>query len=80
MECWDYEETLGKPRDNTITVSYADLPNVPAKKLLRRLDELRRGGHKFGWNPDQEEADLKEFVGDMGYAHHIRKHLFVAPA
>ena len=66
MECWDYEENYGKKRERTIFVSYAKLPNVPARKLLRRIDELRRGEHKFGWNPEQEEADLQEFFGNMG--------------
>jgi hypothetical protein len=63
-ECWDYELNVGKKREETILVSYADLPNVPAKKLLRRIDELRCGTSKFGWNPEQEEADLKEFFGN----------------
>jgi hypothetical protein len=66
MESWDYEENFGKKRENTIFVNCAKLPGVPAKKLLRRLDELRHGGQKFGWAPEQEEADLKEFFGDMG--------------
>ncbi|KAF8626728.1 hypothetical protein AX17_006494 [Amanita inopinata Kibby_2008] len=66
IECWDYEEKFGKERKNTIFISYADLPKVPAKKLLRRIDELRRGVNKFGWNPDQEEADLKAFFGNIG--------------
>jgi hypothetical protein len=66
MECWDYEDIFGKPRGKTIFVSGAKLPNVPAKKLLRRIDELRRGGGKFGWNPQQEQSDLEEFFGNMG--------------
>lgn len=67
LECWDYEEKFGKPRDQTIFVSHAKMPDLPAKKLLRRLDELRRGIGKFGWNPTQEEADLREFIGNVGY-------------
>jgi hypothetical protein len=66
LECWDYEEKFGKPRENTIIVSHANMPSLPAKKLLRRLDELRRGIGKFGWNPTQEEADLREFTGNVG--------------
>jgi hypothetical protein len=67
MECWDYEESFGKPRSINIFVNGAVMPSLPAKKILRRLDELRRGVGKFGWNPTQDEADLKEFTGSMGY-------------
>ena len=67
LECWAYEEKFGKPRSHTIAVSGADMPSLPAKKLLRRLDHLRRGVGKFGWSPIQDEADLKEFTGSMGY-------------
>ena len=63
MECWSYELSFGKPRESTVFVSYAELPSIPAKKLLRRVDELSRGIRKFGWDPKQEEADLKEFFG-----------------
>lgn len=44
-------------------VSYEELPEVPGRKLLRRINELSRV-QKFGWNPKQEEADLKEFFGN----------------
>lgn len=66
MESWDYEEIFGKKRDRTCFASYSKLANVGSSSLLRRIDELRHGTHKFGWNPNQEEADLKEFFGDMG--------------
>ena len=62
MECWDYEEKFGKPRSNPILVDDSDMPSFPAKKLLRRLDQLRRGVENT-----QDEADLKEFTGNMGY-------------
>jgi len=63
MECWSYEISFGKPQESTILVSCAELPDISARKLLRRMDELSRGVHKFGWDPTQEEADLKEFFG-----------------
>lgn len=66
MECWEYEEKFGQARDKTIMVSYADMPHVSSKKLLRRVDELARAPNNFGWNREQEEADLTEFFGDMG--------------
>ena len=62
MECWDYEEKFGKPQSNTILVNRSHMPSLPAKKLLRRLDQLRRGVENT-----QDEADLKEFTGNMGY-------------
>lgn len=67
MECWDYEEKFGKPRSNPILVDDSDMPSFPAKKLLRRLDQLRRGVEKFGLNPTQDEEDLRELTGSMGY-------------
>ena len=66
MESWDYEENFGKKRENPIMVNYAKLPNVTDRKLLRRINELRHGGQKFGWAPEQEAADLKEVFGDVG--------------
>ena len=67
MECWDYEEKFGKPRKNTIFVNCSDVPSFPAKKLLRRIDQLRHDNGTFGWNPTQDEEDLREFTGSMGY-------------
>jgi hypothetical protein len=64
IECWDFEMT--KPRNKTIMVNNSAMPNVPAAKLLRRLDELRRGGDRLGWSPDEDELDIKEFVGTLG--------------
>lgn len=64
MECWDFEHT--KPRNHTILVNSSEMPSLPARKLLRRLDELQRGGNKLGWNPEQDELDIKEFVGTLG--------------
>ena len=63
----NYEIEFGKPRDNTVLVNCANVPSHPAKKLLRRLDEFRRGLGKFGWNPTQDDADLRAFTGEMGY-------------
>ena len=64
IECWDFERT--KPRNKTIFVNHSAMPNVPAAKLLRRMDELRRGGDRLGWSPDEDELDIKEFVGTLG--------------
>jgi hypothetical protein len=47
-------------------VNHSAMPNVSAAKLLRRLDELRRGGDRLGWSPDEDELDIKEFVGTLG--------------
>src|SRR6218665_3489148 len=68
MEAWDYELSFGRPRDNTVFVSYATLPDVSAKQLIRRIDELQNSlGSKFGWAPNKEKHDLEEFYGNMGY-------------
>lgn len=66
MECWDYEETFGKNRVHTYFMDHSKMPSIDAKQLLRRLDELRRDAEKFGWNPDQDDANLFEFTGDLG--------------
>lgn len=65
LECWDFENT--KPREQTILVNRSDLPVLPARKLLRRVADLQGGTGKFGWNPEAEELNLKEFVGTLGY-------------
>ena len=73
LECWDYEELFGKQKDKTYLVSRAKMPEVKAKKLLRRVDELRRNVDRYGWSPDQDDLYLQEFVGDLGYVMiHIR--------
>ncbi|KFY39475.1 hypothetical protein V494_03966 [Pseudogymnoascus sp. VKM F-4513 (FW-928)] len=72
IECWDFEMT--KPRNKTIFVNHAEMPNVSAAKLLRRLDELRRGGDKIGWSPDEDELDIKEFVGTLGIVYYDQKY------
>ncbi|KAL1914536.1 uncharacterized protein VTP21DRAFT_8161 [Calcarisporiella thermophila] len=66
LECWDYEEHFGKQYEKTILVNYADIPSIPAKKLLRRLHELRVGAGTLGWNSKRDYEDLKEFTGNMG--------------
>ncbi|KAG8810143.1 hypothetical protein FRC17_003072, partial [Serendipita sp. 399] len=65
MDCWEHEEVHGKSYDKTIFVSTSVLPNIPAKKLLRRIDELQKSvsSKTFGWNPKQEAEDLAEFAG-----------------
>jgi hypothetical protein len=51
-------------RKHTIFFSTSDMQSLPAKKLLRRLDQLRHG---VGWNPTQDEAGVIEFTGHIGY-------------
>jgi hypothetical protein len=65
LEAWNFEETH-YPKEQTFLVNYSDPGNIPARKLLRRIDELQQGPGKFGWNPERDHADLKEFTGDMG--------------
>ncbi|KAK6535040.1 hypothetical protein TWF281_006338 [Arthrobotrys megalospora] len=69
MEAWDYELAFGRPRDNTVLVSYASLPDVSARQLIRRIAELQNAvGSKFGWTPKKDRHDLEEFYGNMGHA------------
>ncbi|SPO06977.1 uncharacterized protein DNG_09671 [Cephalotrichum gorgonifer] len=66
IECWGYEGMSSKLRYQNVSVLNRMLPSVPATKLLRRVEELRRGGECFGRNPEKEEADLEEFFGKPG--------------
>lgn len=65
LDCWGYEELHGKMRTTTVLVSRDELPGVPAQKLLRRVDELRRGDGKMDCDPEKEDDDLEEFFGNM---------------
>lgn len=66
LEAWNFEETH-HPRENTILVNASDHEGISAKKFLRRINELQHNPGKFGWNPERELADLREFTGKMGY-------------
>ena len=61
-EAWNYEEEFGRQRDSTIFVSTAKVPGIQAKRLLRRLDELKRDPGRLGWSPDQDDLDLEDFL------------------
>lgn len=64
IECWDFEDH--KPKELKIFVNRSRLPVLPAKKLLRRLDELSHGGNAaFGSNKAGDELDLQEMVGNI---------------
>ena len=64
FECWEFEMT--RPRDFPIVVNRSVMPQVTAATLLRRLEELRIGPDRLGWNPEEDELDIKEFVGTLG--------------
>jgi len=64
MECWDFEFT--KPRNRTVMINNSRMPSISAAKLLRRIHELAKGVEKMGWVPQQDEWDIKEFVGTLG--------------
>ena len=65
LEAWDFEESMNT-RPSTVVIDVSDPPDIPARKLLRRIDEMQRHMEKLGWNPEREVADLKEFTGNMG--------------
>lgn len=65
LECWEFEYQKMAPKRTVINV--ARLPMLTAGKILRRLDELKRGGRPFGQDLAMDELDLKEIVGDLGY-------------
>jgi hypothetical protein len=66
MECWDYELHFGKPYSERLLVNASPVIPIPAKKILRRLHELQRGGMELGWNPEVDYQDLEEFTPKMG--------------
>lgn len=61
LECWEYEDQFGIPRDDTVFVSTSDM-SITAERLLRRLDELRRDPGRLGWNREQDRLDLEDFL------------------
>ncbi|KJR82039.1 uncharacterized protein SPSK_03179 [Sporothrix schenckii 1099-18] len=60
LECWDFEKTRVRV---TILVNYAQLPVLSASTILRRLHEVQENRSKFGWNPTEENLNLKDVVG-----------------
>ena len=64
VECWDFENR--KPKNMRIFVNCSKLPELPASKLLRRIDEIQKNG-VFGEGPVDEELNLKEMIGDLEY-------------
>jgi tetratricopeptide (TPR) repeat protein len=63
LECWDAIE----PQTISVPVSYVPLPTLPISKLLRRVDELRRGDIELGQDSQKDLWDLLEVLGDEGY-------------
>ncbi|KIM22049.1 hypothetical protein M408DRAFT_29056 [Serendipita vermifera MAFF 305830] len=61
LEMWDYDAKFGKPRDERILVNTTYLPGIPAKKILRRIDELKSPG-TLGWNSTRDMEDIREFT------------------
>jgi hypothetical protein len=64
LECWDTIES----HTISVPVSYVSLPRIPMAKLLRRVDELRKGDVELGQDPQKDLWDLGEMLGDEGYA------------
>ncbi|KAL3462784.1 hypothetical protein BJX64DRAFT_258587 [Aspergillus heterothallicus] len=62
LECWAHSE----PRTLSVPVSYVVVPEVPMCKLLRRVDELRRGDVQVGRDQRRDLWDLLEMIGEDG--------------
>jgi hypothetical protein len=62
LECWDAIES----HTISVPVSYAPLPTIPMPKLLRRVDELRKGDSELGRDSEKDLRDLSEMLGDEG--------------
>ncbi|KAK2774211.1 hypothetical protein FQN53_003721 [Emmonsiellopsis sp. PD_33] len=70
-ECWEYEEFRGSdgfqmPDWMEATLNSYPVPPAYHSQLLRRVDQLKGDddAHKIGVDPEQDERDLREFVGD----------------
>jgi hypothetical protein len=57
---------------HSVRVSTSPNPTIPMAGLLRRLDELRQSPRQLGQNLVQDEQDLIDLVGDMGYVIRLR--------
>ncbi|KAL3487981.1 hypothetical protein BJX62DRAFT_227620 [Aspergillus germanicus] len=62
LECWDAIES----HTISVPVSYVSLSTIPMAKLLRRVDELRKGDVELGRDPEKDLWDLGEMLGDEG--------------
>ncbi|KAL2841154.1 hypothetical protein BJY01DRAFT_249685 [Aspergillus pseudoustus] len=62
LECWAHTE----PQILSVPVSYAQVPEIPLRKLLRRMDELRSGEEELGQHRGRDLWNLLEMVGDEG--------------
>jgi hypothetical protein len=67
-ELWDYNILVKKKESQQIMVNAAKLPSLPARKLLRRIEELRTVDREnFHWVRERAHKDLEEFAGKIGY-------------
>ena len=65
LEAWEYEE-MNQQGQKSIFVNCSKPKNIPARKLLRRIDELQQGiAGSIGWSRDGGLADLFEFTAGM---------------
>ncbi|KAK3614095.1 hypothetical protein LTR56_027486, partial [Elasticomyces elasticus] len=61
LECWEYEDLFGSPRDRTNLVSTSKV-NISAQRLLRRLDELQRETGNFSWTREEDYLNLRDVL------------------
>ncbi|KAK2805524.1 hypothetical protein FQN50_006148 [Emmonsiellopsis sp. PD_5] len=71
-ECWEYEEFLGGGNSGQMPdwmeamMNSYPVPPAYHSQLLRRVNQFKGDddAHKIGVDPEQDERDLREFVGD----------------
>jgi hypothetical protein len=72
LECWQFNVSSGRRIIGSVRVREYPNPKITIAGLLRRLDELRRESRRLGQDPVQDELDLIDLVGDMGYVIPLR--------
>lgn len=67
IEIWEHELFFGEKKwDHNFFIQNWNVPSLPAKRILRRLQELQIYDQEIGRNLSKDYQDLVEFTGDFG--------------
>lgn len=62
VECWEAEYLSNKQIEELRKAEKAKFKCVEERKILRRIDEIRRGTRLHERSEDQRKTDLEEFT------------------
>jgi hypothetical protein len=65
IDIWEHELFFGEKKwDHNIFIQAWNVPSLPAKRILRRLQELQIYDQEIGLNLSKDYEELVEFTGD----------------